>query len=315
MESDFITQLKSQFSTIKGSYSDIGDDGALVPNFCGRQVIATDTLNAGVHFNRELAPELLAQKAISVNVSDMLAMAAKPRFFLLNISMPSYDKTWSQQFISSLYLIANKYGLNLLGGDTCKGELSISITIIGEVIGKLLTRGAATAGEKLLVTGNLGNADCCYRNNLQVPPSILKHNWQPQLPFEFILQAKQYLQAAIDISDGLVADAQHIAEASSLHLKINCEQLPVAPALLAFETKQGKTTHQVQQQAAVGGEDYQILFTAKASNIAILQKLAKNTNTNLTTIGEVLAGSDACLYLNNNKLDLEYTGYKHFDND
>ena len=315
MESDFIALLKKHFPHSNTALLGIGDDAAVLPQSDTLQVISTDTLNQSLHFPHNSAPSQIATKSLLVNISDILAMGATPKSFFLNVSMPSYDQNWAQDFVTSLASTANKYQLQLLGGDTTQGTLSITITIIGIIDDhKVLRRSDAKIGEDIWVTGYLGAADYCYRNRLQAPAPLLDTYWRPLLPRQFIAKSRQLLSAATDISDGLLLDAENIANASQVQLQIDIATIPVQPQVIKIELDSGTALSQIQQQAAVGGEDYQILLSAAPQFRQQLQQIATETNTHLTKIGAVVKGCGITLQSHGLPLKLQYKGFQHFQN-
>jgi len=221
----------------------IGDDCALLALPAGEQLaISTDTLVAGVHFADPCDPFLLGQRSLAVAVSDLAAMGAHPLAFTLALTTPTVDADWLQRYAQGLNAMAQSCGVGLVGGDTTRGPLSLTLTVFGRVpAGQALTRSGAQPGDLLCVGGELGNAAGALplvlgqrTADAAIAEPLLAHYWspQPQLALGLALRAKA--TSAMDISDGLLADCGHIAKASAVSLVIERQHLPLSAALLAF---------------------------------------------------------------------------------
>src|SRR3989344_7764306 len=252
----------------------IGDDCALLQVPVGEQLaISTDTLVAGVHFPESPDPFLLAQRALGVSVSDLAAMGATPVGFTLALTLPSADADWLQAFASGLDRMAQQCAIRLIGGDTTRGPLSLTLTVFGRVpAGMALTRKGAQPGDLLCVGGELGNAAGALPLVLgqrsaeaSIADPLLAHYWspQPQLALGVALRGKA--TSAMDISDGLLADCGHIAKASAVSLLVERQRLPLSKALLAFV---GDDAARV--AALSGGDDYVLVFTLPPAALAPL---------------------------------------------
>src|SRR5471032_886101 len=221
----------------------IGDDCALLTLPPGEQLaVSTDTLVAGVHFPDVCDPFLLGQRVLGVSTSDLAAMGATPLAFTLALTLPAFDADWLNAFAQGLNLMAQGCSLRLVGGDTTRGPLSVTVTVFGRVpVGQALTRSGAQVGDLLCVGGELGNAAGALPLVLgqrtaepAIAEPLLDHYWspKPQLALGQFLRNKA--TSALDISDGLLADCGHIAAASSVRLQVEREALPLSSALLAF---------------------------------------------------------------------------------
>ncbi|PSS56914.1 thiamine-phosphate kinase [Pseudomonas sp. BBP2017] len=252
----------------------IGDDCALLSLAPGEQLaISTDTLVAGVHFPAVCDPFLLGQRSLAVAASDLAAMGATPIGFTLALTLPEVCADWLQAYARGLNQMAQTCRLSLIGGDTSRGPLSLTMTVFGRVpAGQALTRSGARAGDLLCVGGELGNAAGALPLVLgqrQAEPAVaeplLAHYWspQPQLALGQALRGKA--TAALDISDGLLADCGHIAKASQVSLQVELDRLPLSAALRAFFGNQG-----AQQAALAGGDDYVLAFTLPEAELAPL---------------------------------------------
>lgn len=253
----------------------IGDDCALLELPAGEQLaVSTDTLVVGVHFPDDADPLLLGQRALGVAVSDLAAMGATPIGFTLALTIPSADPAWLQGFAAGLDRMAQACNLRLIGGDTSRGHLTLTLTVFGRVpAGQALTRSGARAGDLLCVGGCPGDAAGALPLVLgqrqaaaEVAAALLARYWapQPQLALGQALRGKA--SAALDISDGLLADCGHIARASGVALLVEQARLPLSQALLAFV---GETA--ARDCALSGGDDYLLAFTLPAEHLPGLQ--------------------------------------------
>jgi thiamine-monophosphate kinase len=236
----------------------IGDDAALLAPAPGHQLVVTsDTLIAGRHFPIDTAPFDVGWKSLAVNLSDLAAMAATPRWFTLALTLPSADEPWLSGFSAGLKALADRHGVALVGGDTTRGELSITIAAMGEVPpGQALLRSGARAGDVVCVTGTLGDAaaglallqggviDAALRVRLDRP--------EPRIDAGRALRG--IARAAIDLSDGLAGDLQHILDASGVGAEVRVDALPASAAL---QSRLPSAVSRFPYQAG-GGDDYEL---------------------------------------------------------
>ncbi|AYC31428.1 thiamine-phosphate kinase [Pseudomonas cavernae] len=299
--------------TAAGVALGIGDDCALLQLAAGEQLaVSTDTLVAGVHFPDPCDAFLLGQRALAVAASDLAAMGAAPLAFTLALTLPAAEAAWLEAFARGLGQMAHGCGLALVGGDTTRGPLSLTLTVFGRLpAGLALTRSGARVGDLLCVGGSLGDAAgalALVLGQQQVEEALaaplLARYWapQPQLALGQLLRGKA--TAALDISDGLLADCGHIARASGVALLIERERLPLSPALLAIYDREAALNH-----ALAGGDDYRLAFTLPAAQMAELQAAWPE----LTVVGRVEQGEGVQLLdAGGRSLDLPETGYQHF---
>ncbi|RMS06972.1 Thiamine-monophosphate kinase, partial [Pseudomonas coronafaciens pv. garcae] len=273
----------------------IGDDCALLALPPGEQLaISTDTLVAGVHFPDTCDPFLLGQRALAVSASDLAAMGARPVAFTLALTLPRVDGEWLQAFARGLNLMAQGCTLRLIGGDTTRGPLSLTLTVFGSVpAGLALTRSGAREGELLCVGGTLGDgagALPLVLNQRSAQASIaeplLARYWSPQPQLALGQALRGSATSALDISDGLLADCGHIARASGVRLVIERDRLPLSQPLLALLGLSG-----AQQAALSGGDDYILAFTLPSEQLAALQAQGLPVH----VIGRVEAGQGVVL--------------------
>ena len=291
----------------------IGDDCALLSVPSGEQLaISTDTLVAGVHFADPCDPFLLGQRSLAVAASDLAAMGATPLAFTLALTLPTVEADWLQAYAHGLNHMAQRCDLRLIGGDTTRGPLCLTLTVFGRVpAGLALTRSGAQPGDLLCVGGELGNAagalplvlgQCSAEPAIAEP--LLAHYWspQPQLALGQALRGKA--TAALDISDGLLADCGHIAAASRVGLRIENHRVPTSAALQTF-----LGAAQAQQAALSGGDDYVLAFTLPAAELPALQAEGWPVH----VIGRVVEGQGVGLVDEQGQdITPAIRGYQHF---
>ena len=291
----------------------IGDDCALLDVPFGEQMaISTDTLVAGVHFADPCDPFLLGQRALAVAASDLAAMGATPLAFTLALTLPTVEAGWLEAFARGLNLMAQACDLRLVGGDTTRGPLSLTLTVFGRVPkGLALSRSGARPGDLVCVGAELGNAAGALPLVLKqrsttpdIAEPLLAHYWSPapQLALGQALRGKA--TSALDISDGLLADCGHIARASKVGLQIERHRLPMSLALQTFLGKAG-----AQRAALSGGDDYVLAFTLPGAELPAL--LAAGWP--IHVVGRVIEGQGVYL-LDEAGQDItpDQRGYQHF---
>ena len=279
----------------------IGDDCALLELPPGEQLaVSTDTLVAGSHFPLQHDPFLLGQRALAVSASDLAAMGATPIGFTLALTLPEADEAWLRRFADGLQRMAEQCRLTLLGGDTTRGPLTLGMTVFGRVPrGLALVRSGARVGDLLCVGGSLGDGAGALPLVLGEQPTqggaaeyLLARYWQPQPQLALGQALRGRATAALDISDGLLADCGHIARASGVALCIERARLPLSAALRAL-----LPADEALRCALSGGDDYRL--QAEFPEIAV--------------IGRVEAGEGVHLYDEQGReLALAARGYQHF---
>lgn len=291
----------------------IGDDCALLSVAPGEQLaISTDTLVAGVHFPDVCDPFLLGQRALGVSASDLAAMGAKPLAFTLALTLPEVSAAWLQAFARGLNQMAKGCSLRLIGGDTTRGPLSLTVTVLGSVpAGQALTRSGARSGDLLCVGGPLGDGAGALplvlnqrSTQASTTQALLARYWspQPQLALGQALRGKA--TSALDISDGLLADCGHIALASGVRLLVERDKVPMSDALLAFFG-----ADEALNAALSGGDDYRLAFTLPPSLLADL--IAAGWP--IFVIGRVVEGQGVTLIDDQGQDVTPLTrGYQHF---
>jgi thiamine-monophosphate kinase len=278
------TSLSSYTDTDQGVKLGIGDDGAVLELPAGQHLVAaTDTLNAGTHFPLDTLPSDIGHKCLAVNLSDLAAMGARPRWALLSLSLPEADAEWVQSFTAGFRALAQAHSVSLVGGDTTNGPLSICLTALGLVEpGRQLLRSGAKPGDLLVVSGTIGGA-ARVLEMLQTGKMVTdRHLLDRPIPqVDLGLALVGYASACIDISDGLLADLGHLLKASGCGARLDLGELPAADALAGLEDNT-RWNYQLS-----GGDDYELLFTLPSRHQALLNTWSQQLDTRLSIIGEI----------------------------
>ena len=296
----------------------IGDDCALLAPTPGLQTaISTDMLVEGRHFFAGEDPFRLGHKSLAVNLSDLAAMGARPVGFTLALALPQADRAWLAGFSQGLFALADLHGCELIGGDTTKGPLTISITVFGELPpGHALRRDRAQAGDDIWISGTLGDARLAlagYRRELaldaatQQPAALRMHMPTPRVALGCALAGARIAHAAIDISDGLVGDLGHILARSDVGATLDVDALPAGPALAT----QPRATRRA--CTAAGGDDYELCFTAPVAARARVLAAGIETGTAVTRVGSIERAPGLRLVDGDGApLNLQLAGFDHF---
>jgi thiamine-monophosphate kinase len=275
----------------------VGDDCALVrPGTGGTLAVSTDMLLSGRHFFPDADPESLGHKALAVNLSDLAAMGAAPRWVLLAIALPRANEKWIAAFSRGFFALARKTGTELIGGDTSRGPLAIAITVIGEVPRKLaLRRDAARAGDDIWLSGATGEAALALahlrgRVKLKGPAreACLKRLHRPEPRLALGRALRGLARSAIDVSDGLLADLAHVARASGVAAELRWEAIPRARAI-----RECRNAELAKDCVLAGGDDYELAFTAPRARRSRIAVAGKKAGVRVTVIGAVVAGRSA----------------------
>lgn len=294
----------------------IGDDCAVLQLPEKKQLaVSVDTLVSGVHFPADAPAELIAERALRTNLSDLAAMGADPLWFTLALTLPQTDEIWLKEFSRGLFRCAREFGIQLVGGDTTSGPLCITIQVMGAIDNQTtMRRDAANADDFILVTNTLGDgaaALAVIQNTLsfdQKDKDYLHQRFYRPVPR---LKESQLIRtianAALDVSDGLVADLQHICERSDLGATIFVEDIPLSSALNNIADKE-----QAYRYALTGGDDYELCFTVSPDNMPQLAMLIAEKKLSATVIGKMHLGSSVECLLHGEDFPLEQKGYQHF---
>ena len=298
-----------------------GDDCALVQPTPGKQLaVTTDMLVAGTHFLPDTDPKNLGWKALAVNISDLAAMGAQPRWVTLAGALPAVDEGWIARFAEGFFACAAEYGVDVIGGDTTKGPLNVCITAMGEVEpGHALRRDGARVGEQIWVSGrpglaSLGLAHLQGKVKLPEPwPRLCVGALEKPRPRVALgLALNGIASAAIDVSDGLLADLGHIAERSGCAAAVKLVQLPHLPKGDSYDADLRRIALECQLS---GGDDYELCFTAPGTHSLAIAQIAATLELPLWCIGEMVAGhtGEVTVFDPDGKpVEFDSKGYDHF---
>ncbi|HVC37937.1 MAG TPA: thiamine-phosphate kinase [Gammaproteobacteria bacterium] len=293
----------------------IGDDAAILRVPAGQELIASvDSLVAGVHFPTDLPVAAIGHRSLAVNLSDLAAMGAQPAWALLALSMPQADAEWTQEFARGFFALAERYQIELVGGNLARGPLNITVTVHGFVTpGQALTRKGARPGDQVFVTGWLGDAAAGLQR-LQAHAAVTETDscvqrfCFPEPRIRAGLALRGIASAAVDVSDGLSADLGHLLEASGTGARLEVERLPLSPSLLQHGTRE-----QAINMALSGGDDYELCFSVPSERMTLLESCEHELDCPVTRIGEITTEKTLrCLRHDRSQWPLPVAGYKHF---
>ncbi|MDD5058530.1 MAG: thiamine-phosphate kinase [Sideroxydans sp.] len=297
----------------------VGDDAALLRVGEGMELaVSTDMLVSGTHFFPDADPFLLGYKTLAVNLSDMAAMGAAPRWATLSLALPEANETWLKKFSAGFFALADEHKIELVGGDTTRGPLNLCVTIMGEVpSGKALRRSGAQIGDDIWVSGELGEAAlglAHLQKEIELPEdarvSCLTALHQPQPRVALGLKLRDIANSAVDISDGLLADLGHILDCSNVAAEVRYDKMPLSPLFAS-----GHLVAQEMMRRCVlsGGDDYELCFTAPVARRDEIEALEHLFHLPLTRIGKIVSGQGCKVRAHDgNALHIEKGGYDHF---
>ncbi len=291
----------------------VGDDAAIVRPTPGCDLhVSTDMLVENRHFFADVCPEALGHKALAVNLSDMAAMGATPRWVTLALALPVLDADWAAAFARGFFGLAAEHGVSVVGGDTTRGPLTLSVTIFGETPhGQALRRDAAQPGDDIWVSGQLGLAAAALQHRLSgtgfaLPDDCLRKLERPQPRVALGRALLGVAHAALDVSDGFAADLSHILARSGVGAEVWAAALPTHPQLAAERTRWLPAI-------AAGGDDYELCFTAAPAQAAAVEAAAAAVGVAVSKVGRIVAGSGLRLLdAGGQAVTLERLGYDHF---
>lgn len=319
------SQNMNEFDLIKSCFTratpnallGVGDDAALLqPSNGSVLAVSSDMLVCGTHFFPDADPFMLGHKTLAVNLSDMAAMGALPRWTTLALALPSADTAWLERFSAGFFALAQQHGVELVGGDTTRGPLNLCVTIFGEVSAQqALRRDGAQPGDEIWVSGTLGDAALALAH-LQGRITLFESEFaacapalhQPEPRVALGLALRGVASSAIDISDGLLADLGHVLEASRFGAEIEFDALPIS----AVMREQASQTL-ARQCILSGGDDYELCFTVPAVRHAEVLSIAAQLGLPLTCIGKMVAERGCVVHdAAGEPIYLEAKGYDHF---
>ncbi len=286
-EQDIIRYFCSQHQQTSIAHG-IGDDGAVINTLPEHQlVVTTDTMVEGHHFVTQSPAFLVGFKLMACNISDIAAMCAIPKWATLNITLADFNAEWINEFAAGLKECAQQHDIVLVGGDTTRGtQLVVSLQLIGEVpTGKATLRNQAQLGDAIYVTGEIGQAaealKCLQRHDYQhsmLNQEQMKALYQPESRLQLALDLRQYINASIDISDGLLHELELICENSFVGAVLNLDDIPIEEHLDVMT-------------AITSGDDYELLFTANSNNADAIFQLGEKHDCHISMIGNIRTGN------------------------
>ncbi len=316
-EFDLIARYFSTEDCARGVSLGIGDDCCLLQTNNRKMfAVSVDTLVSGVHFPANASAKNIAERALRVCLSDLAAIAAEPKWFTLALTLPDVDESWLKDFSAALKENAELYNCSLVGGDTTKGPLAITLQVMGEVLENEATkRSAACPGDAIYVTGTLGDAAAALaaiNGEIEFGQSemefLLDRFYRPMPRFYEQNKIRGLINAAIDISDGLLADLKHICDQSHVAAQINLEALPFSDLLEKFPDSARR-----EKWALTGGDDYELCFTVAGKNKKLIDEMTLSGTLNATEIGSIMEGSGVHCYKQDQLIQFEQQGYLHFE--
>ncbi|HUO18851.1 MAG TPA: thiamine-phosphate kinase [Steroidobacteraceae bacterium] len=316
-ESDLITRFfRNCGAQRRDVVLGVGDDAALTECPPGMQLAATtDTLVAGVHFPHPTPAAAIGHRALAVNLSDLAAMGARPAWALLALTLPAAEESWLAEFAAGFGALARAHEVALIGGDTTRGPLTVSVQLLGHVPrGRALTRAGGRAGQFLYVSGTPGDAAAglaLEQGRLSAPPqaaAYLRERFLMPTPRVALGERlRDYASACIDVSDGLLGDAGKLAAASGAGLEMQYAALPVSRALVEAVGEDA-----ARELALTGGDDYELLFTVEPARAAQLERALPQQQWNYRQIGVLRAAAGVVLMRGGTVMDFSHCGYQHF---
>jgi len=294
----------------------VGDDAALLAMPAGCDLVAaTDTLVAGVHFPAGSPPASIGHRALAVNLSDLAAMGARPAWALLALTLPQADEAWLGEFAAGFDALARAHPVALVGGDTTRGPLCVTVQLLGHVPGgSALTRGGGRPGDVLFVSGTPGDAGAglaLEQGRLEAPPearAYLRERFLLPTPRMALGQRlREHASACIDVSDGLLADAGKLAAASHTGAELVFGDVPVSEPLLAALGEE-----RARELALTAGDDYELCFAVPADNVARLHAELPPQQWRYARIGVLRAAAGAVVVRGGTVMEFSHCGYEHF---
>jgi thiamine-monophosphate kinase len=294
----------------------IGDDCAVIAPLANQNiVVTTDTLVAGVHFPLDTPPRAIGHKSVAVNFSDIAAMGAMPSWISLALTLPKVDEDWLSEFCNGVFELCEYYNVELIGGDTTQGPLSITITAQGVIPeGSYLTRSGASKGDWLYVTGDIGDAALALQHIFgkvvveSASFNAIKNKLDYPKPRVLAGQIlREYASSAIDLSDGLIADLGHICQASNVGANVVLDALPLSKIL-----RDSLLIDDAINLALSGGDDYELLFTVAEDNKVGLETALSHAGISVTCIGQINASQTISTTLKKKSVSIKTAGFQHF---
>ena len=295
----------------------VGDDGAvLVPPASRELVVVTDTLVEAIHFPPRSPPASIGHRAFAVNLSDIAAMGAEPAWALLALTLPDSDETWLEEFARAAGDLCRRHGVALVGGDTTRGPLSITVTLMGIVpVGVALERRGGQPGDAIFVTGSPGDAAAglaLEQNRLHVADPMSAQILRDRFLFptprcDVGVALRGLASACIDVSDGLGGDLEKLCAASKCGAEIDAAALPVSEALVAAVGREV-----AREYALTGGDDYELLFTVPLARLGAMTHAVALGLGPVTRIGTLMSGNGVRVSARGGVTQFSGSGFDHF---
>ena len=307
----YIKQVETDDSVILG----IGDDAAVMQVPEGSQIVQTmDTMVLDIHFDNSFSADALAHKLLHVNLSDIAAMGARPKWATVALTMPELQEPWIADFSAGLQSRCALFGINLIGGDTTSGPLSVTMNLTGLVkTGCFLTRSGAQKDDDIYVSGFLGDAALALSETGCDHEALASRLHYPQARLELGVLLHESASACLDISDGLLADLQHICVASQVNAEIEVGKLPISNEYKNYFETQNRPINP--DFALNGGDDYELCFTVPNDKREKIEALNSQLDHSITRIGRITQANEAysvkCI-LNGNDYQCGRAGWEHF---
>ena len=322
-EFEFIARLLAPLSKGHPGAFALKDDAAVIAPRAGHELVVTaDALVAGRHFLENDDPALVARKALRANLSDLAAMGATPLWYMTSLVWPlGTDRALQARFVEGLKADQDRFGLTLIGGDTTAGEgpFTVAVTAFGEVpAGKAVTRAGARAGDRLIVTGTIGDAGLGLglargerAPDGEAAAALLERHYLPTPRIALAPALREHARAAIDVSDGLVADAGHVAAASGLALALRLEDMPVSPAAEAWLASQPDEAA-ARLRLATSGDDYELACALAPERAGAFIAACREAGVEAKEAGVFGAGEGVTVSFEGRTLPVERGGFTHF---
>jgi len=308
-EQDLVNFLKKLKSYHKSIITGVGDDCSVI-RFDSKKkyVFTTDTSLLGPHFTNDYSPEEIGYKSLATNISDIASMGCTPLYAMYALTLPKMSDSWIKNFFKGSKHLLDKYKISVIGGDTTKGPLSITIQLVGIQKRKILTREGAKIGDDIYVTGTLGGARAALisKKGSKAYKYFRSYLVRPQPRVEIGLELSNFASSCIDISDGLAKDLKNISVASKKGFEIDINLIPT-------NSKFNEYVHDVNKEECIlgGGEDYELCFTANKKYFNKINNISNKTKIKITKIGEIT--SSKFKYTKSGKSYRVITkGYDHF---
>ena len=311
-------EIIARLSRVAGARADvsfgIGDDGAVLQPPADRQLVSVmDTFNEGVHFPAGLSAASIAHRALAANLSDLAAMGAEPAWASLALSLPRADTSWVTSFVEGFAALARRYRLALIGGDTVRGPLALTVQLTGFIEpGAALRRDGARRGDRIVVSGVPGEAAAGLARldaHDEDSDSLRQRFLWPQARIALGRSLVGLATAAIDISDGLVIDLNRLTRASGVGAVVDLDSLPVSAA-----ARRVLPRDDARRLALVGGDDYELCFTVAADDVERLPELSRAHRCPVSVIGRITAARDLVFLESGHEVTPDLGGvWRHFD--